>query len=180
MDREKSTAIAGASASSPRWPTNAEEVVALLREIGLRRLMGSDGCNCGYVQVRGYHIDRSCHKSESSLRVYAQGGDSSPAELAQIATEALAQMRAEDGWSDILVRYCEYTHDHKGSGWVGEAWVRSTGICVYCEKPRDSVDDYLCAKCKGGELYPGYPIAPTYDYSGLAPHGLQMGKRNDP
>jgi hypothetical protein len=104
-----------------RWPTNAEEVVTLLREVGLRRLMGSDGCNCGYVMLRGYHIDRSCHKSESSLRVYAQGVDSMPADLALIATEALAQMREEDGWSDILVRYCDYTHDHKGSKWGGKS-----------------------------------------------------------
>lgn len=150
---------------------DSEAVVRILQTVGLRDLMGSDGCWCGTVQLRGFTIDRSCHKSESSLRVYSVG-EIWPEALAVVATEALKQMRDEDDWADILVRYCDYAHDH----WIGrDPMIRERGhACVYCGKAREDAASYLCQKCLHGEKAPGYPIAEMYDYASLTPHGLQL------
>lgn len=165
--------------SDTRHESVADAVVRIIKQVGLRELMGSDGCECGGVELRGFHIDRSCRKSESSLRVYTNGSDNYGPYLELIATEALVQMRAEDEWSHILVRYCDYTADHFGSGYVEKVWVRGPGACVYCRDPREAHEDYLCAKCLIGEIAPGYPIAAQYNYSTLTPHGLQRGTRDD-
>ena len=167
--------------SDARWSeSDADAAVRIMRSAGLRDLMGSDGCLCGYVQIRGFAINRSCHKSESSLRVYATGEARPPRELAMVATEALRQMREEDDWSDILVRYCNYTDDHDGSGWIGGVFVPGPGRCVYCHKPRRFRDSYLCEPHASGpeEHLAGGRIADMYAYFGLNPHGLQRGSRS--
>lgn len=156
------------------YESDAEAVVRIMRTVRLRDLMGSDGCNCGSVSLRGFEIERSCHKSESSLRVSHRPMDATPTELSLVMTEALAQMREEDGWADILVRYCNYTSDHKRSGYVDGKWVRSNGACTYCGEPRDDRDAYLCAKHLADP-----DIASRYSLAGITPHGLQLGDRSD-
>lgn len=155
------------------YATAGEEVVALLREVGLRRLMGSDGCNCGWVHLRGFHIDRSCHKSQSSLRVYLQGDGfgADHADLELVAREALRQMREEDGWSDIIVRYCESDYPTKDA---------LKGKCTYCGKPRAHPESYLCETCLTGNDAWGQPIAPQFAFHLLTPHGVQPGKKDAP
>jgi hypothetical protein len=129
---------------------DADEVIRILRLVGLRDLMGSDGCYCGWTLVRGVHIVRSCRKSEGTLRVYAQGliDGVDVGELARVAEEAIAQMRAEDD-DAFFVRYCEARYDTGRDGWNREAgqskYVYRTGKCVYCGEPRARRADYLCA-----------------------------------
>jgi hypothetical protein len=163
----------------PGYESDAEAVVRFITAGGLRDLMGSDGCLCGHTQVRGFEISVSCRKSESSLRVTSCVLDVQMRDLAMVATEALAQVRSEDDWSDILVRYCDYGADNKGGRWVDGVWVNGPGWCVYCGKARADRAAYLCADCLVGKDAWGDPIAANYDYALISLNGLQQGLKDD-
>jgi hypothetical protein len=50
-------------------------VVDLIREVGIYRLSGYDGCPCANFEVQSVSVDVSCHKSDHSVRVHSHHMD---------------------------------------------------------------------------------------------------------
>ncbi|HEX5704843.1 MAG TPA: hypothetical protein VFX97_16715 [Pyrinomonadaceae bacterium] len=74
-----------------------------------------------------------------------------------IAEEILSRIR-EPEWDDEegdpywLVRFCDWKHD-------------AEQLCVYCSKPREEQQGYLCTKCLNGTGWNDQDkLADTYDY----------------
>lgn len=158
---------------------DASAVVGIMRVLGMRALMGADGCFCGRFEVRGYHVDWSCRKSDSTLRIYGNTVDMAGLEM--VAPEALRQSRQEDSFSDVVVRFCSYEDDHKFDTWHDSQFVPGNGACIYCGRQRDSRQAYLCGKCLSGETkseYVSRTIADDRDYSRIALDGLHVGEQD--
>lgn len=50
-------------------------VIELIREVGIYRLGGNDGCPCTNFEVQNVKVDVSCHKSEQTVRVHTHHAD---------------------------------------------------------------------------------------------------------
>jgi hypothetical protein len=123
---------------------NGKAALELVREIGIGRLGGFDGCLCTSCEVQGVNIDVSCRKSNGSttkiapgfygilIRVHSQHMDAGGDELEAVARE-VAQQLAGEGCA-IMARFTDYRHDAEGR-------------CTYCGKPRSDLAGYLCDKC---------------------------------
>lgn len=120
---------------------NGAAALYLIRRFSIWGLGGSDGCDCCHFSIHGLQIDVSCRKSEHCVRVSSNCLDKSPKEMIAIASEVLSQIDYPDAYR---VRFCDYSHDHVGGHWEAGEWVE-TYRCVYCHKPRDERDGYLCA-----------------------------------
>jgi hypothetical protein len=136
---------------------NASAAVKLLKEIGLSRLVGFEGCICGTCSIQGVTIDVSCRKSTGSsgsctlIRVHSRHMDVKPSELEKVAQEVVNQIHMIERLVPIKVRFCDYDDDHEPK-------------CVYCAKPREDVDGYLCDACLTRSDPFGDTIAGTYDF----------------
>jgi hypothetical protein len=142
---------------------DANTVVTLLKEVGLRRLIYFDGCCCGGCHVAGVSIDVGCWNGSEpfygmTVRVHSGEMGTLPKEYHLVAREVARQVHEMVPWHDLIVRYCDYGTDAKNR-------------CVYCGKPRASADDYLCSKCQtrsDGGSYVGMSVAEEYDYKSIA------------
>ena len=131
----------------------------IIRDIGLNRLCFFDGCLCGSCALRGVSVDISCRKSSGSpgkgghmVRVHSAHLDSSPEELLAVAEEVVRQLRIEDDWTPISVRYCDYAYDHPDPR------------CCYCGKPRESDAQYICDGCMEKTAFDGRSVAEKFAY----------------
>jgi hypothetical protein len=94
------------------WAERASNgVVELIREIGIYRLGGNDGCPCTSFEVLNVHVAVSCHKSEQCVRVYTHHADytdenyrTDTSILEPIAREVLRQV---DGYYNAGGEYAE-------------------------------------------------------------------------
>ena len=50
-------------------------VIDLIREVGIYRLGGYDGCPCTSFEVQSVSVDVSCHKSSQCVRVHSHHMD---------------------------------------------------------------------------------------------------------
>lgn len=136
-------------------------VLELIREVGLHRLGGFDGCMCTHFSVQRVDVDVSCRKSSggtkgfygTTVRVHSRSLDQDGAELEQVAREVAKQIHEQDG-CELRVRYCDYLEDRDQK-------------CVHCAKPREDAPGYLCDACltqnKPG-TYAGQTVADERDY----------------
>lgn len=106
-DRAIVNGAAGVSAVPASVPSawqqrSANSVADLIREVGVYRLGGSDGCPCTSFEVLNVNVSVSCHKSgDHGLRVWTNHADYSDenyrcvdAALRVIADEVLRQVDA--------------------------------------------------------------------------------------
>jgi len=140
--------------SEGRWSSTGSgaDAVALLREVGLFRLGGTDGCLCSGCEIVNYEIYFSCRKSDKTLYVRCPSMGTSMEDLQAVAIEAMRQIREQDNWSELRVRFGNYAETHQNK-------------CVYCAKPRKDPDGYLCEKCLTGKDANGLPIADHHDFT---------------
>ena len=137
------------------------EAAKLIKEVGIYRLCGTDGCLCMHCAVRGVSVDISCRKSSSgsekikphfygiTLRVHSERLDASGEALKEVADEVCSQIR-DKGYA-IAVRYCDYRYDREQ-------------ICISCHKDRVNAAGYLCEECIVKEQPFGGKVADSYDY----------------
>lgn len=88
---------------------DAKAAIELLREVGIYRLCGTEGCLCMSCEIQGISIDVSCRKSNGSrieelpefygtvIRVSSHHLDSNAAELQLVADEVKAQLESNGG-----------------------------------------------------------------------------------
>lgn len=137
-----------------------ETAADLIREIGIGRLGGFDGCKCTSFAVRGVEVEVGCRKSSGmdsvfpdffgiGLRITSGHMDNGPDELQAVAREVVEQLR-DEGYA-IKVRYSTYKQDKDAT-------------CLYCGADRPT-DEYLCSKCKVGVSPFGGPIAQSYAFT---------------
>jgi hypothetical protein len=114
---------------SARQTRAANAVADLIREVGIYRLGGSDGCPCTNFEVQNVHVSVSCHKSgDHGLRVWTNHADYSDenyrrvdAALRVIAQEVLRQV---DDYYDAHgeyaatfdIRYRSWEKDNRNCG----------------------------------------------------------------
>ena len=80
--------------------TEAEKVVAIVREVECWRLGNWDGCCCSRFSVRDVDIDISCGKDgeQRGVRVSSRSGDYTDVEqLRPIAEEIVRQLAEQSG-----------------------------------------------------------------------------------
>lgn len=95
-----------------------EEVLALVKEIGVGRLGGADGCMCLHFNIRRVDIDVSCGKgrdrglwiSSRSMDYWdsSTANDSSIKMLRPIAEEVARQVEDSDGRGPVPIHYHEW------------------------------------------------------------------------
>lgn len=138
------------------------EALKLLKEVGVYRLCGTDGCLCMSCKVQGVTIDVTCRKSNgygwvrkvmpefrgTLVRVYSRHLDKCGDDLAAIAKEIAAQI-SEDT-SSATARFCDHRHDDEQ-------------LCTYCDKPREDLRGYLCDACLAADGTFGGKVADQYD-----------------
>lgn len=140
---------------------NGNQALELVKEVGIYKLSGTDGCLCMRCEVQGVYIDIACRKSGAAmdqidpgffgvkLRVHSRHLDAGGDELRAIANEVARQLR-DEGYA-ILVRFCEYRFD---------AEMR----CTYCGKTRTDTLGYLCDECLTKPDAFGDSIAKRHDF----------------
>lgn len=134
----------------------------LIKEIGIYRLCGTDGCLCMSCHVQGISVDISCRKSDAAietprpgffgvkLRVHSGSMDANGPDLKEVAEEVCRQL-ADEGYA-IAVRYCEYKYDKEQ-------------ICIYCDASRADPKGYLCEECLvKPTVWGDGKVADHYDY----------------
>lgn len=147
--------------------TSAKALLDLLNQHGVYGLAGYDGCRCAHFSVQGVNIDIGCHKSNSGINkwhsrgvIRITGNDDLDMDDRKAIAEKLLQLLTEKEWEDErrdpywVIRFCGWEYDDKQ-------------ICVYCGKPRQDQQGYLCDKCLAGySLYgPQYKLADSYDFT---------------
>lgn len=116
----------------------------LIKEIGIRRLCGPDGCLCMCCHIQGISVDIYCRKPDGAMnipkpdfsgikvRVHSKALDLNGDDLREVASEVCHQLAGE-GYA-IAVRYCDYQHDAEQT-------------CIYCNRHRADPKGYLCEQC---------------------------------
>jgi len=122
---------------------DAEGVVAFIKRFSIWGLGGSDGCDCCYFELLGYHVHLSCRKSEHCIRVFSTYLGHSYHQAFPIALAVLEQLDNPNGYR---VRFCDYGHDHKNGHWQDRQWMKDQACC-YCDQLGRDEDAYLCDKC---------------------------------
>ena len=125
---------------------NGKEALSIIKEIGVDRLGGFDGCICTSFEVQGVEVHLGCRKGSGGyigrqikddfygtiVRVTSRHMDRDDAALAEIAEEVRRQL-TDITHEEIMVRFCDYRHDKEG-------------ICDYCNEPRAERWGYYCSK----------------------------------
>ena|SRR6187551_553999 len=90
-----------------------EQVVELIREVGVARLIGYDGCYCGDFAVRGVEVDVACGKGRPrGIWIYSCSDDFSDKEtLGPIAEEVARQIMGGDCRGPMPIHYRKWSKD---------------------------------------------------------------------
>lgn len=75
--------------------------IALIKQVGVYGLNGSDGCACTSFSVHGMDIEISCRKSAHLVRVTSYSCDSIGIDLQPVADAVLADLTAYLGYDAI-------------------------------------------------------------------------------
>jgi hypothetical protein len=124
-----------------------EEGVALIKEVGVSRLGGYDGCACTSFEVRGFEVCVGCRKGSGGhigsqidpdfygtiVRVSSGHMDIDETDCALVAQEVLRQVSEGGGDAQAMIRLCSYQDDAEGR-------------CRYCHAPRTERWGYFCEK----------------------------------
>ena len=88
-----------------------EEVLSLVKETGVGRLAGHDGCVCGFFSVRNVNVDIACGKGrDRGIWVYSNSMDyveDTEEKLRPIAEEVKKYVE-DDGRGDALIHFHEW------------------------------------------------------------------------
>lgn len=150
-------------------------LLQVLKRFGLFALGGMDGCLCTGFEFRSIAVLVSCRKSEGGhcpdglapylgfhgniARVHCCFLGALLSDLIPIAQEAARQLLEAEPHLPVLIRLCNYAHDHDNP----------TGLCLYCGEPRSRLANYLCDECgmgaKGSDVIVQFTL--PSDWSGL-------------
>jgi hypothetical protein len=139
---------------------NSVKAVEVIKHFGIYGLCDGDGCSCCHFEIQAIEVHVSCRKSNGAkpeefwgtmIRVHSAHLECMPADLELVAREVVRQVKESEPEVPYMVRYSSYEQDAKVA-------------CVYCTKPRERYEDYLCKACKTGNDVWGTPIAQGHGF----------------
>lgn len=99
---------------------SAHEAIKLLREVGVHRIGGMDGCSCCEFKIQNIEISVSCGKGmERGIRIFSPSLDYYPdsSELLPVAEEVRRQVEKNDGRGQCPIKLLTEEEYRKRYGW---------------------------------------------------------------